>query len=88
MKALKQHRFGTNPLEKELFESFVDSHDHGYDIDLIVFGSRPNSGMPSDYLSEREKEIVASTIQWLGSPVGQGFLRSVGFELTPPHNKD
>jgi len=29
------------------------------------------------YLSEREETIVLSVIQWLGTPVGQGFLEEV-----------
>jgi hypothetical protein len=39
-----------------------------------------NKGNPLEYLSEREKKIMISTIQWLGSPVGQGFLKECGFE--------
>ena len=51
-------------------------------MDYIVFGSlRPSQDIPDDYLSDREKNIVLSTIQWLGSPVGQGFLRDCDFEL-------
>lgn len=29
--------------------------------------------------SDRDKMVAATVIQWLGSPVGQGFLRDCGF---------
>lgn len=29
------------------------------------------------YLTEHEEKIVMSVIQWLGTPVGQGFLNSI-----------
>ena len=34
------------------------------------------------YLTEREEKIVLSVIQWLGTPVGQGFLERVEKEIT------
>ncbi len=33
---------------------------------------------PAGFLSERELKIVATTIQWLGTPVGKDFLREAG----------
>lgn len=81
MESFKSHRFDQNPKEKELVEKFLESYsDYGM-TDLIVFGHTPN-GTPLDRLSEREVNIVLSTIQWLGSPVGQGFLKSCGFDET------
>ncbi len=52
------------------------------DWELIVFGGKVNSswGIPADSLSEREKDIVASVIQWLGTPVGKSFLKDCSFE--------
>ena len=80
MESLKPQRFEDNPKEKEFFDKFLKSHHReGYsDMENIVFGTNER-GRPKDYLSEREKEIVVSTIQWLGSPVGQGFLNGCGF---------
>jgi hypothetical protein len=34
------------------------------------------------WLTEDEEKAVLSTIQWLGTPVGQGFLEKVNRELT------
>lgn len=81
MKSFKEYRFENNPQEKKFVEQFIKDHGFYNDIDLIIFGHSSNSSSPNDYLSDREKNIVVSTIQWLGSPVGQHFLDSCGFEL-------
>lgn len=31
-------------------------------------------------VTERDAQIAATIIQWLGSPVGQWFLRDLGYE--------
>lgn len=80
METYKTHRFENNPQEKKFVEEFIKQHSEGSDMDLIVFGHNPGSTHPKDYLSDREESIVLSVIQWLGSPVGQSFLDSCGFE--------
>ncbi len=81
MKSNKEYRFKDNPKEKEFFDKFIESHSKNNDMDFIVFGQEIGriGFYPQDYLTEREESIVLSTIQWLGSPVGQGFLRDCGF---------
>lgn len=34
------------------------------------------------YLSDHEEKIVLSVLQWLGTPVGQGFIEQVNQSLT------
>ncbi len=80
MKSFKEYRFDQNPKEKEFVDTFISQFSHYGNMDLIIFGHTPN-GTPLDRLSEREESIVVSTIQWLGSPVGQGFLQTLGFEI-------
>jgi hypothetical protein len=80
MKSHKEYRFKNNPQEKVFVDEFVKGHGfYDNDMDFIVFGQKSESMSPNDYLSDREKDIVLSTIQWLGSPVGQGFLDKCGF---------
>jgi len=79
MESFKTHRHENNPKEKEFHDTFIEEHSRGVDMDLIVFGHPSDSMMPKDYLTDREKQIVLSTVQWLGSPVGEGFLNSCGF---------
>ncbi len=81
---LHQYRFSTNPLEKKFAEAWEElnnrPHSGGNCVDSIVSKDWNNP----DYATEREIEICASVIQWLGSPVGQKFLRGVGFEFKSP----
>ena len=81
---LHQYRFSTNPLEKKFAEAWdelnVRPHSGGNCVDSIVSKDWNN---PS-YATDREIEICASVIQWLGTPVGQMFLQGVGFEFKAP----
>ncbi len=78
----KGHRLSENPMELkhlEVFNEKVDSKYSPNQMDYLVFGQNGNS--PKDFLNEREKQIVYSTIQWLGSHVGECYLRDCGYEL-------
>lgn len=76
MEGYNIHRHESNPKERELHNKFVNDFVEQKSIDRLVFG-HDNNHFPNDNLSDRE----ISTIQWLGSPVGQGFLRDCGFKL-------
>jgi|TARA_B110000908_G_scaffold1583_1_gene2034 hypothetical protein len=78
MKGNKTYRHSNNPLEKKLHDSFIKQHVN--DIEMICVAS--DDGMkPNRYLTDDEKRIVISTVQWMGSPVGQNFLEENGFQL-------
>ena len=56
-----------------VFENMLKS---GFKIDY--FGGMKSNGMDATrYLNEDEKALVATVIQWLGTPVGQGYLKEV-----------
>lgn len=84
MNNCKEYRFKDNPKEKEFFDKFQDLFLHNYftlrTLDAVIFGWN-NDSNPNDYLNDREVAICTNLIQWLGSPVGQGFLKDCGFEL-------
>lgn len=82
MTGYKPHRHETNPKEKELHDKFrKELEERRWNPDSIVFPPANNSQTyATDTLSNREIRIMISTIQWLGSPVGQSFLRECGFE--------
>lgn len=45
-------------------------------IDIIIFSKMSNKTWDAkDILNERERKIVLSTIQWLGTRVGQEFIK-------------
>ena len=79
MKGNKTYRHKQNPEEKGFHNSFICQHGDR-DMSAIVFEPNKSGTAPSEYLTPREESIVISTIQWLGSPVGQNFLRSMGYE--------
>jgi hypothetical protein len=81
MKSNKEYRFKDNPKEQEFHDKFIDmfKYDRSANntLSAIVFGWENDK----ESLSEREEDICLNIIQWLGSPVGQSFLYSCGFEL-------
>lgn len=80
MKGLKTYRHESNPVEKEIHDKFIKNFAKDIAMEQISMPTKEN-GDPVEYLTDREKEIMITTIQWLGSPVGQGFLAECGFEL-------
>jgi hypothetical protein len=79
LKGLKTYRHKDNPKEKELHDKFIEQFSVT-GMSQIVFPVN-GTGFPEKRLTEEEQQIMLTTIQWLGSPVGQGFLRNCGFEL-------
>lgn len=53
----------------------IFNREHLNHASSIVFGVKEGTGFfPNEYLTDREEKIVLATIQWLGTPVGQGFI--------------
>jgi len=78
----KGHRLSENPMELkhlDVFSKNVGKYSTD-SMDYLVFGQKDNNS-PKDFLSDREKQIVYSTMQWLGSHVGSCYLRDCGYEL-------
>lgn len=82
----KTYRLDSNPEEVVFHKTFRTEHleaKHSCKLDLLIFPSEDQSGgTPSEYLTDREKEVMLSTIQWLGSPIGQSFLNKCGYTKT------
>ncbi len=77
-KGLYTHRFKDNPEEKRFAEAWDTINRLGSNLAYLLdpkngVGSRPPE--PTD----RERVVAATVIQWLGSPVGQAFLRDLGY---------
>lgn len=86
MKTNKEYRFKDNPKEKEMHDKFIEMFKRDSSanrcLSAIVFGwKNDNQTTPKRYLTENEENICLNLIQWLGSPVGQSFLRECGFSL-------
>lgn len=85
MEGTKKYRFKDNPKEKELHDKFVELFNRDAlskkTLSAIINGwDSDNQHTPNSYLSEKEETICVNIIQWLGSPIGQCFLRDCGFE--------
>lgn len=78
MKGNKTHRHDLNPLEKLMHDRFIKDFGTGISMEQITM-PLDNYGKPERYLTKQEKELIISAIQWLESPVGQGFLSDCGF---------
>lgn len=81
------HRHETNPMEKEFHDLFVKKYVSGdfpykRSVDGIVLGV-DGRGRPPRYLTDEEVAIAISAVQWMASPVGQGFLAELGFNYQP-----
>lgn len=66
------HRLSREPLERKFHDEWKNMHEHGNTIGYIL----GDNNEPA-VLSERDEMVAATVIQWLGSPVGQGFLDAV-----------
>jgi hypothetical protein len=73
---LHQHRFPDNP-EEQRFAKHWETYNDRFPGTLDYLLSKDNR--PAVEASDRDREVAATVIQWLGSPVGQGFLRERGY---------
>ena len=78
-KAYRYKRRDDNEQERVFAEKWQDINDEEHTKTLArLLAEDPNARnlpLPSD----RDKMVAATVIQWLGSPVGQGFLWNCGF---------
>ena len=83
----KAYRFvkrDDNEQERVFAEKWQDINDEEHMSTLArLLAEDPNArNLPRP--SDRDKMVAATVIQWLGSPVGQGFLRDCGFVAKRP----
>ena len=84
MKSNKEYRFKDNPKEQEFHDKFKEMFEERgrtyKTLSAIIFGWEDDRQLYlKEFLTEKEEDICLNLIQWLGSPVGQGFLDSCGF---------
>lgn len=73
------HRFADNPEERRFAEAWERMNGQSSAVTTFLLRGDDVEGYVEG-ASDRERAIVATVIQWLGSPVGQGFLRDLGYE--------
>ena len=78
MKGNKAYRHEDNPEEKR-FHDAASNMGVGT-LSQITLPLNDRGTEPVRYLTVEEEVLVINTLQWLGSPVGQCFLRDMGYQ--------
>lgn len=71
------YRFKQNPREKLFADHWKKANDPDRRQGVLDFLLAEDSNHPRGEVTDRDAEVAATVIQWLGSPVGQWFLRDV-----------
>lgn len=80
MKTNKEYRFKDNPEEKIYHDEFIDMFTNSFTsietLSSIIFGWKDGrQNVAKERLTEDEENICLNLIQWLGSPIGQSFVK-------------
>ena len=73
------HRLSSNPEEERFLAAWTRENDYATRTPLINYLLTGGATRPAP-ASDRDNLVAATVIQWLGSPVGQTFLRDLGYE--------
>jgi len=72
------HRLKNNPLEKRFADEWRKiNSDMGRGHGTLAYLLADDPNYPMAEVTQRDATVAATVIQWLGSPVGQGFLEDV-----------
>lgn len=75
-KGINAHRLKDNPLEKKFADAWEAENTEGRNTLEYLLAKKINHPYPGE-VSKRDREVAASVIQWLGSPVGSYFVKEV-----------
>lgn len=73
-KGKSQHRFKDNPTERIFAEAWEEKNSSKYVRPILDYLLAEDNNRPMGEVTERDRMVAATVIQWLGSPVGDGFL--------------
>ena len=75
---LAPYRLKDNPEERRIAKAWQKHNDDGNTLAWLLDPERGCAHRPPDP-SDRDVVVAATVLQWLGSPVGQGFLCKLGY---------
>jgi hypothetical protein len=82
---MSEHRLKDNPIESRFSKLWKEWNRDGRTTLAHLLNPHPENNMcPPDPL-DRDAVVAATVVQWLGSPVGQGFLEEAGFVARGTH---
>lgn len=81
-KGLHQYRFKQNPMEKKFAQAWERQNVSASTKKLDGRGTLDymlavDSNCPKGEVRPRDRMVAATVVQWLGSPVGQSFIKEV-----------
>ena len=85
IETFNKHR-RNDPSNTQEIKNYETACEFFKNLDMGIFGS-DKGFTPNNYLSYREEQVVFSLIQWLGTHVGQSFLRECGYEVIDKNNR-
>jgi len=77
-KGLHTYRLKDNPEEERFAKAWDEHNRHGTVLAHLLDTRSVQTGRPVDP-TDRDEAVAATVVQWLGSPVGQGFLSDLGY---------
>lgn len=69
------HRLSSNPMEKAFHDAWLEENTNLH-CGILLGQLLGEENRPAE-VSDRDALVAATVIQWLGSPVGSGFLQQV-----------
>lgn len=77
IKGLHTYRFKENPEEERFAKAWEQQNEYGSNLAYLLHVGEQRGRPPEP--DDRDHTVAATVIQWLGSPVGQWFLRDLGY---------
>jgi len=71
-RGIRLYRFRDNPLEQKFSDVWKAENDRGQLLEYLL-----GDGNKRASVTERDETVAATVIQWLGTPVGQSFVKKV-----------
>lgn len=68
-----EYRFADHPAERIFAGAWQREHERG----LLDYLLAEDNNRPCGEVTDRDAEVAATVAQWLGSPVGLAWVRSV-----------
>lgn len=79
IRGLHVHRLTREPEEKRFAEAWDATNRLGHTLAYLLHTGDQGGARPPDP-SDRDHDVAATVVQWLGSPVGQSWLAGLGYE--------
>lgn len=77
---LHTHHLLSSPEEQRFADLWEFVGFEGHALDWLLLPEEKHRAGHFEHASERDRVVAATVVQWFGSPMGQQFLRHLGYE--------